>query len=199
MNARQTEEVHLEKERMHDVLLLVGNLIRREEATVKMIVDCLYDVGSVNLINQKFHVRPLNRLMQWVARLSKPAFRFFALRWIKRNAPRLATNWLYRKVKFDRPRPKVVASQAIKAQTSSQVILENPSREIRRLHSQIRLLTALLIGTTFTLGGVIVWSVWSGTGQVQSLQPANRMRTATGETMTPVDPGYATVENQVPR
>ena len=93
-------EQRMEEERMNDVLLLLENLILREEATVKIIVDCLYDVGSVNLINQRFQARLLNRVLKAIARMSKPAFRFFALRWLKRNCPRLITKWLQSKVSF---------------------------------------------------------------------------------------------------
>ena len=42
-----------QEELMHDVLILLENLIHREETTVKLIVDSLYDVGTVNIINQK--------------------------------------------------------------------------------------------------------------------------------------------------
>ncbi|MFP4297638.1 MAG: hypothetical protein ACLFT0_07245 [Spirulinaceae cyanobacterium] len=94
------EEQRMKEERMHDVLLLLQHLIEREETTVRMILDCLYDVGSVNLINQKITIKPANRLMKGIAILSKPAFRMVALRWFKGNCPQLITKWLYTKVRF---------------------------------------------------------------------------------------------------
>ena len=93
-------EKQLEEERMHDVQLLLENLFRREEATLKVIVDCLYDVGSTNLINKRFNCRPLNRIMKWIARLTKPGFRFLAVRWSKKNAPKLIATWLHSQVSF---------------------------------------------------------------------------------------------------
>lgn len=96
---RSKEEL-MEEQRMRDVLLILENLAEREEATVKMILDCLYDIGSVNLINQKIPVRPLNRLMKAIAQLSKPMFRFFAVRWFKKNGPELIADWLHSQVKF---------------------------------------------------------------------------------------------------
>ncbi len=96
----QSEESIIAQKRMDDVLLMLEHLIEREEATVKVILDCLYDVGSVNLINKKFSRRPVRGLMKHIARLSKPAFKVFALYWFKKNCPQLITNWLYRKVKF---------------------------------------------------------------------------------------------------
>ncbi len=95
-----SQEKQREKERMRDVLLLLESLVEREEATVKIILDCLYDVGSVNLINKKFRSRPLNGLMKSISRTSKPIFKIFALRWFKKNCPQLIANWLHTKVRF---------------------------------------------------------------------------------------------------
>lgn len=95
-----SQEKQMQKQRMDDVQLLLNNLFEREEATVKLILDCLYDVGSVNLINKKFQVRPLNKLMKSIARFSKPAFRVVAFYWFKKNCPQLITNWLQSKVRF---------------------------------------------------------------------------------------------------
>lgn len=94
------EEQRLKEERMHDVLLLLQHLVEREETTVRMILDCLYDVGSINLINKKVTIKPANRLMKGIATLSKPAFRMIALRWFKANCPLLITEWLQTKVRF---------------------------------------------------------------------------------------------------
>ncbi|MEO1402148.1 MAG: hypothetical protein AAFV72_13015 [Cyanobacteria bacterium J06635_1] len=93
-------EKQIEEERIQDVQLLLENLFQREEATLKIIVDCLYDVGSTNLINQRFSCRPLNRLMKWIARFTKPGFHFFALRWSKKNAPKMIADWLHSQVSF---------------------------------------------------------------------------------------------------
>ncbi|ACK68997.1 conserved hypothetical protein [Gloeothece citriformis PCC 7424] len=95
-----SEKKRLERQRMDDVLLLLSNLVEREEATVKLILDCLYDVGSVNLIDKKFRKRPVNSLLKSIARLSKPAFKVVAFYWFKKNCPQLITDWLYKKVKF---------------------------------------------------------------------------------------------------
>ncbi|NEP19905.1 MAG: hypothetical protein F6J97_23965 [Leptolyngbya sp. SIO4C1] len=89
-----------EEERMQDVQLLLENLFQREEATLNIIVDCLYEVGSTNLINRRFRNRPLNRIMKWIARLTKPGFHLFAVRWSKKNAPKLIAEWLHSQVSF---------------------------------------------------------------------------------------------------
>lgn len=90
----------LEAQRMQDVLTLLRGLTGREEATIKLIIDCLYDVGSVNAIDRKVRLRPLNSLAKFVARTSKPVVRVIAWRWFKKNCPQLIVNWLYTKVKF---------------------------------------------------------------------------------------------------
>jgi hypothetical protein len=86
---------------MKDVLLLLQQLVEKEEITVRLILDCLYDIGSVNAIDKNFHTQPLNRIMKAIATMTKPIFRIFALRWFKRNCPRLIADWLYQQVTFE--------------------------------------------------------------------------------------------------
>ena len=95
-----SEAQKLEIEQKKNIMLLVENMMEREEATFKMIIDCLYDMGSLNLINQKVSARPLNRVMRLIARLSKPSFRMIAFYWVKKNTPELITDWLLNKIKF---------------------------------------------------------------------------------------------------
>lgn len=77
----------VELDRIEEVLRLLDNLLQREEATAKSIVDCLYDVGSVRLIDQRIPLRILRWPLKSIAQLSKPIFRIFALRWLKKTAP----------------------------------------------------------------------------------------------------------------
>ena len=90
-----------EEQKMHDVLLLLQNLSCREEASIKQIIDCLYDVGYVNLIDQKFRSRTLNRSLKLIARTSKPTFKVIAWQWYKRNCPKLIADWLRTQVAFE--------------------------------------------------------------------------------------------------
>lgn len=98
--ATVVRERQLEDERMRDVQMLLESLFLREEVTVRLIADCLYDVGSINLLNQQVRSRPLNRLLKLVARNSKPVFRFFMVRWSRQNCPQLITKWLHSQVIF---------------------------------------------------------------------------------------------------
>ena len=52
---QQSQEKEKEEQLINELRLLVKTLIYQEEITIKSIMDCLYDVGSTNLINQKFN------------------------------------------------------------------------------------------------------------------------------------------------
>jgi hypothetical protein len=166
--APHPEEERMEAERIGDVLLLLEELSRREEITVKLILDCLYDVGAKNLINQKVRSRSLNQLMKWTARLSKPVFRIVAWRWFKKNVPELLTNWLHSKVTFE-PKQKSKAQPPAQPPPQPVTVVEVPEdavsarelirrdQEIRQLRAQVRYLTGLLVGAIVALGGAVAW------------------------------------------
>ena len=158
-------EKEREKERMHDVFLLLKNLSNREEVTIKLIIDSLYDVASVNLINKKFSSGPLRKVLKPISRMSKPAFRFFAWRWFLKNFPRLITKWLYRQVSFNAPKkvkePVTIKKQnvQIEATTESETELVNQeqNREIIYLRSRVKWLTGILIGVITIFSSGFIW------------------------------------------
>lgn len=90
----------LEADRVQEILILLTGLLAREEATIKLIIDCLYDIGHINLINKKVRFRPLNAIAKFIAKRSKPVAKIFAWRWFIKNCPRLIARWLYVKVQF---------------------------------------------------------------------------------------------------
>lgn len=152
---------------MQDVLLLVNHLILHEETTVKLILDCLYDIGSVNLINQKVRCQPINGMAKWIARMSRSIFRIVALRWFKKNGPPLITRWLRTKVQFEpKPvsKPQTAAVEVAELQPKVQARLESADREIRRLQSQVRLLTGVSVGAIASLIGMAFWLLYSPMG-----------------------------------
>jgi hypothetical protein len=151
-----------EEERMRDVLLLVTHLVNNQEVTLKLILDALYDVGSVNLINKRLQSRSLNTLGKAIARMSKPAFRVFALRWVQRNCPLLITNWLRSKVSFSNLTEK--QQQPVPTAVVSKVQLDSPSNielhnreEITRLRSEVRYLAGVSVGALATLVSTLIW------------------------------------------
>lgn len=94
-------EQQIEDDRMRDVELLLESLFLREEVTVRLIVDCLYDVGSMNLVNKRVRSQPLNRFMKLIARYSKPVCRPLMLRWTRKNCPHMIAKWLRTQVRFN--------------------------------------------------------------------------------------------------
>jgi hypothetical protein len=175
-------EKRIEAQRMQDVLLLLQNLVNSQEATVKLILDCLYDIGSVNLINQRVRFRHLNRLTKLIARMSKPVFRVYALRWFKKNCPQLIANWLHSQVAFATKAPeKKVAVQVSQIQPYSPSPTETLSREVKHLRSQVRLLTGVSILALAALGMTVTWvNISSELAPLQTKQQLKRRSQNTG-------------------
>ncbi|MGA1622049.1 MAG: hypothetical protein ACO36E_04885 [Synechocystis sp.] len=97
---RVMAEQKLKTERLHDVELLLQDMFIREETTVKLIFDSLYDVGAINIINKKVAFPPLNRFLKTVVKFPKPIAKVFLFRWFVANCPKLLTDWLHSKVRF---------------------------------------------------------------------------------------------------
>ena len=167
-HSEQLAEQHIERERMQDVLLLVEHLVASQETTFKLIIDCLYDVGSVSFINQKVKLRSVNRLTKMTASMSKPMFRLAAFYWVKKNCPRLVTNWLYKKVTAGQRNlsqldySREVVGQALEQYEQSQMAAAATERtlEIQRLQGRVKMLQGMLFGTVLALGGATVWIIY---------------------------------------
>jgi hypothetical protein len=102
LNAKPISAEELKKqERMRDVTLLLQQMVEREEVTLRLIIDCLIDVGSINYANHKLHNPSLNKIMKVLVGYIKPVARKAALYWLKRNLPELLTAWLEAKVSFE--------------------------------------------------------------------------------------------------
>jgi hypothetical protein len=150
-----SQDRQAEIECIQEVMLLLNNLANREEATVKSILDRLYEVGSIRLIHQRVSVQALHGPLKAIARLSKPVFRVFALRWFKRNCPWLITNWLFNQVKFDQlhPKPEVedstftppVLVDVKPTQAALPPLVEKQAAEINSLRDRVGWLTAMVV------------------------------------------------------
>jgi hypothetical protein len=153
-----------EMERVEEVMRRLETLFQREEATAKFILDCLYDVGSVRLIDQRVPIQALRWPLKSIARLSKPVFRVFALRWFKRNCPWLITRWLFNLLRFDGPllieideNPAQVIDVAPQIEAIPPHIeaplLERQAAEINALRGKVGWLTAAVV-LLLVLGGM---------------------------------------------
>jgi hypothetical protein len=118
--AKSPEEEKREQQRMQDVLVLLQHLAENEETTIKLIIECLYDVGSVNFINRQVQNTWVNQLAKSLASLSKPAVKHYGLYRFKKDCPELILNFLQRKVAF--PSPQAVPSQHEEVEVQSNLV-----------------------------------------------------------------------------
>ena len=147
-----------EEKLMNEVLILIKTLVYNEEITIKLLIDCLYDVGVTNLINQKFQLGTLNKTLKFMTKISKPAVKILAWKWVKNNCPQLITEWLKNKVAFPKEEaPKievVVENEPENIAASSQIIDQN---QVKRLNFQVKLLISLLIAVLTIFTGSSIW------------------------------------------
>lgn len=142
---KTTEEKNREESRLHEITILLDQLFQREEATAKKIIECLYDIATVNLINTNIHFFPLNSLLKYISKFPKPLAKNLGLKlYIQPKCPTLITNWLYSLVEF---KEKDVIS--IEAENFSKELLP----EIKLLRQKVRLLTGSLVVTIAIFGG----------------------------------------------
>ena len=158
--SKSPTDAQREEQLMQDVLLLLENLVEREESTVKLILNCLYDVGATNLINQKFPSHPVNKSLRWVSKMTKPTFRMIAWQWFRLNCPQLITDWLRTQVEFqpvEMPKVEVVLEDR---QSPSNFVSQEQYQisEVKQLRSQIRLLTGVMFGLVTVLTGSFLWA-----------------------------------------
>ena len=126
---KQLPKTQLEAERMLEVQLRLTQLFRKEEVAVKAILNCLYDVGSANLIEKKVNPKALKGVLKSIASFSKPLFRFVAFRWFVANCPELLVDWLYGKVSLEPVAEETEAVLETPLELSSE--LPSPPREIK--------------------------------------------------------------------
>lgn len=113
LKAKPISHEELKKqERMRDVTLLLQQIVEREEVALKLIIDSLIDVGSINYANNKVHKPTLNKIMKILVGYVKPVARMAALFWLKRNLPNLLTAWLEAKVSFASTTPSKSGTSA---------------------------------------------------------------------------------------
>lgn len=157
---------------MQGTHLLLENLAEREKATVTAILDSLYEVGSVRLINQRVSIKALRGPLKGLASLSKPVFQIFAWRWFRRNCPELITNWLYQQVRFGErsllleaveeevapievlPSPELppaLAGQLDDSDASLSPIIERQAKEILALRNRITMLSMVVVLLTLVV------------------------------------------------
>jgi hypothetical protein len=161
--AQQQAEQQAEAECSQEVMLLLANLLAREQATLKAVISCFYDVGTVNLVNQRIKYRLLRPLARPVLKVSKPVLTTLGYRWVSKKCPPIITRWLLRKVKSVTSGPPPKAPAPVSVQSVSTVeppLIEQHTAlyqgEIRRLRSRVRWTTAALAGVSATLAIMLI-------------------------------------------
>lgn len=176
---KQLPNTPSEAERMLEVQLRLTQLFEKEDAAVKAILDCLYEVGSVNLIEKKINPKPVKQILKPIARLSKPLFRVVAWRWFLANCPELIADWLYEKVSFEVTTDETEATLEAPLEFSSELPpsfgeiepsleppnaltqsalakLETQDLEIQKLYGRVRWLTGFSVGAIAMTAGLTV-------------------------------------------
>ncbi|MEB3161885.1 MAG: hypothetical protein VKK80_01535 [Prochlorothrix sp.] len=171
--ARPSPDEMMVTERRRDVLLLLENMARREDATIRLILDCLYDIGSTYIINERVRSRPLNRTLKRLGRTSKPVFRELGTHWFHKNCPALITDWLYSQATFQPPNLPTTVKASIVVETqavspgdgaimplsgviSDRIQIEQ-AMEIARLRKRIQRLRRYLVWSVAIAGGLGAW------------------------------------------
>jgi hypothetical protein len=164
LTQQATEKAREEKLNI-ELLLLVKTLIYEEEVTVKLIIDCLYDIGGTNLINQKFKFGTLNKSLKFITKISKPAVKILAWHWFKNNCPNLITGWLQSKVEFpileDRKIEVIRENESTDIATTVKLPEENQIDQIKYLNFQVKLLTGILIAALTMFSSSFLWLNYS--------------------------------------
>lgn len=154
-----TKEDQITLKSKREVLLLLKSLAEREETTVKLILDRLYDLGALNIINNKLRSHSLKALVRRLAKLSKPAFRVIGFYWFKRNCPQLITDWLLTQVAFDKTEGTV--KDVIEISNNSLEVAALADLKVRQLSYKVRLLTNILLLVIAISAGSFAWLFYS--------------------------------------
>ncbi|MBE9252149.1 hypothetical protein IQ226_24255 [Dolichospermum sp. LEGE 00240] len=161
----QEKEKEKEEQLINELRLLLKTLIYQEEVTIKAIIDCLYDVGSTNLINHKLRFGTLNKTLKFITKMSKPVAKMLAWQWFNKNCPELITQWLQSKVTFvkvEETRMEVmVDNENLRLASMSQLPEENQVNQVKRLHFQVKLLTGILVVVVTMFSGSLIWLNYS--------------------------------------
>lgn len=157
LDAKTMASSQAEQQAVDEILLLLEQLTQQESAAIKLILDRLYDIGSINLINRKVKPRSLNRISHAISSQTKPVFRFFGIRWFRGNCPQLITDWLYEQVKFQ---PVIAAQEIIETNSlpNSPSDPDGDALELRKLRSQLKWRTGLLGGSLGVLSAMLVFN-----------------------------------------
>lgn len=154
--AKTREEIDKEKQKLQEILIFLDQLFKREEATAKGIVGCLYDIAMINLINKYFPLWSINITLKYLTRFPRPVAQSLGVKlYLQPKCPKLITDWLYTLVEF--PEKETLTLEAEIVANELLPILKQSKLEIKSLHKKVKLLTTSLVVTIAIFGGSFVW------------------------------------------
>lgn len=140
-------EYELEEAKLQEILLLLDQLLRREEVTAKSIVGCLYDIAMINVINKYCPLWGVNSTLKYLSRFPRPFAKSLGVKlYLQPKCPKLITDWLYTLVEFPPDKP-------IETEVKS---IEN-GQEIKLLQSRVKLLTGALVASIAIFSSGFIW------------------------------------------
>ena len=164
---------------MHEVTLLLRQLVENEAGLAKRVIGHLYDVATVNLIDRNVKVGFLNKPAKGLARFAKPVAKPLGYVWLERNCPELIANWLNEQVSFERQvsedpeqvveQPKQVEGEVNEIEqdgctTEESAAIGPATVEIARTESQRsnqephkQWLMGAAAGATAAIAGAVLW------------------------------------------
>lgn len=154
--AKTREEIDKEKQKLQEILILLDQLFKREEATAKGIVGCLYDIAMINLINKYFPLWGVNATLKYLTRFPRPVAQSLGVKlYLQPKCPKLITDWLYTLVEFSEKETLTLEAEIVANELLP--TLKQSKLEIKSLQKKVRLLAGSLVVTIAIFGGSFAW------------------------------------------
>lgn len=153
-----------EQRKVQEIQLVLEQLVQREATTVRFIMERLYDVGLINVMNKKVKGHPLGHLVKPLSRASRGSFRYVGTRWFQAQGPKLITDWLYTLVNLEPKKRQANSKQpdvAVEYLDYSEYPMVLPpaelEQEVAQLRSQMRWFQVAMVGAIALLGSSFFW------------------------------------------
>ncbi|WP_373479690.1 hypothetical protein [Geminocystis sp.] len=151
-NQKSQEEIAIEKQKLHEILILLEQLLQREEVTGKAIIGCLYDIAMINLINKYCPLWGINSTLKYLVRFPRPIAQSLGVKlYLQPKCPKLITDWLYTLVEF--PEKKVLTLDVEVINNQLLPTLKQSKLEIKSLQNKVKILTGSLVCTVAIFTG----------------------------------------------
>ncbi|BAQ64303.1 hypothetical protein [Geminocystis sp. NIES-3709] len=157
---KNQQEKELEQIKLREILVLLDQLFRREEATAKAIVGCLYDIATINIINKYCSLWGINFTLKYLTRFPRPLAQSLGVKlYLQPQCPKLITDWLYTLVEFLDQKTPIIEAEIIEQELLP--TLQKNKLEIESLHQKVKLLTGSLMATFTIFVGGFAWITYN--------------------------------------